>query len=521
MPVAPRYISMSGTNLPGQVENMPINPSADYRAMETYWHMVETILEGALAMRLAGTTYLPQFTNESLTDYEYRRKNAKFTNIYRDIVENLAAKPFAKEVKLVDGSFSTRIADLIEDIDGQGNHLHVFAAQLFFQSINDAVDWIFIDKTPMPVGATVADEKRIGARPYWVHVPAKRMLAVYSDTIDGKETIVHARIWEPVVVREGYKEVEINRVRELNRPKNNDGTYGPATYTLWEERRAVPGGQVEWVSVGNGPIAIGVIALVPMITGRRKGGSWRFVPPMQDAAHLQIEHYQQESNLKALKEQAAFPMLTGNGVSPEMDENTNRPKVVPTGPRTVLYAPRDPNTGQPGEWRYIEPGAQTLKFLAEDIEATEKQLRELGRQPLTANTGNLTVVTTAFAAQKGNSAIQAWALNLKDALERAFQYTCMWLGDNSQVEVSVHTDFAIDLESDKAPDFLLTLRKEREISRKAILNEAKRRDFLSPEYDPDEDQEELDNEKPAEPTPQDIEDALPPPNPRPPLRVVP
>lgn len=105
--------------------------------------------------------------------------------------------------------------------------------------------------------------------------------------------------------------------------------------------------------------------------------------------------------------------------------------MVPVGPKSVLFAP-PAGDGTHGEWDFIEPSAASLTFLAKDVEATEKQLRELGRQPLTAQTGNLTVVTTDFAAQKGNSAIQAWCLNLKDALEEALRLTCLWLGDSSK-----------------------------------------------------------------------------------------
>jgi hypothetical protein len=222
---------------------------------------------------------------------------------------------------------------------------------------------------------------------------------------------------------------------------------------------------------------------------------------MQDAAYLQVEHYQQETNLKSAKDQACFPMLAGNGVSPPLNPDGS-PAMVPVGPKTVLFAP--PNSdGQHGEWSFIETAATSLKFLADDVHATEQQLRELGRQPLTAQTGNLTVVTTAFAAQKGNSAIQAWALNLKDALEQALKLTCLWLADTSKPEVMVHTDFAIDMESDKAPDFLLKLRATRDISREALIVEAKRRDFLSPEYDPDADMVLILAEMPAD-TPADV-----------------
>jgi len=488
----------------------PASPSSDYLAMQPYWQMVQTILGGAAAMRAAGEKYLPKFSGEDRDDYEFRRKHAKFTNIYRDIVESLAAKPFSKEVAIVDGKVSASVKALIEDIDGAGNNLHVFASHVFFQGVNDAIDWIFVDKTPVPTGATRQVERDLGARPYWVHVPAQRMLAVYSAVIKGKEEFVHARIHEPETVRDGYGEVTLNRVRVLNRQPLGDGGYGPATWELFEERQKEHGADKEWVSLGSGMIAIGVIAIVPFITGRRKEGSWQFVPSMQDAAYLQIEHYQQESGLKYASENTAFPMLAGNGVQPPVDAS-GKVQPAPVGPKRVLYAP--PTLGGDstahGEWKFIEPSATSLKFLADQIKATEQQLRELGRQPLTAQTGNLTVVTTAFAAQKGNTAIQAWALNLKDALEQALALTAKWLGETAEPEVAVHTDFAIDVETDKAADVLMKMRESGDISREALIVEAKRRDWLSPEYDSDADLDLILAEVPGD---DEIEATLPPVN---------
>lgn len=488
-------------------KNRPDHPSSVYSAMCPYWDMVGTILAGAQAMRDAGKKYLPQFPHETDKDYDYRRRNAKFTNIYRDIVESLASKPFSKELSFVDGSASTSILNLSEDIDSKGNNLHVFASHLFFQGINDAISWIFVDKTPVPEGATLAVERELGARPYWVHIHAKRMLAVYSDVVDGREVFIHARIHEPEVVREGYVERTVNRVRELNRDLLPNGTYGPARFTLWEERLDDTTKKMEWFAVASGPIAIGEIALVPFIAGRRKEGTWEIVPPMQDAAYLQIEHYQQETNLKSIKEQSCFPMLSGNGVPPAVDQSGNA-VVVPVGPKAVLYAPPGP-TGAHGSWSYVEPSAQSLAFLSKDVEATENQLRELGRQPLTAQSGNLTVVTTAFAAQKGNTVIQAWALNLKDALEQAMTFTTAWIGaDTSEPEINVHTDFSIDIESEAAPTFLLALHERKVISGKALINEAKRRDILVADFDEKADEKALLDEIPGEPSPQDLRDSI-------------
>lgn len=477
-------------------EKKPIDTSSDHDAMMPYWQMVETILGGAKAMRKAAQTYLPKFPQERDKDYEYRRSNAKFTNIYRDIVENLAQRPFSTEVTIADGA-PANIGDFIEDVDGQGNHLHVFAGETFFAGINNAIDWILVDYTKgVPDNATRADEQRLGVRPYWVRIPATSMLAVYSDMIDGQEQFIHARIHEPTSERIGYGEKTYNRVRVLNR-EPIDGGYAPATYEVFDERKDDKGA-MEWVSIeGPAPISIGIIPLVPFIAGRRMGQSWRFHPPMQDAAYLQVEHFQQESGLKHAKALTAFPMLAGNGVSPPLGDN-GKPVAVAVGPGSVLFAP--PSEKGSGSWSFVEPSATSLRFLADDIKETGQALRELGRQPLTAQSGNLTVVTTAFAAQKGNAAIQAWALNLKDALENALAITGMWLKEQFEPEVLIDTDFDLGMGDDDTFEHVLKMSEGDYpiISREATISEAKRRNILSPEYKGEEDLKVIDREQDGE-----------------------
>jgi hypothetical protein len=165
---------------------------------------------------------------------------------------------------------------------------------------------------------------------------------------------------------------------------------------------------------------------------------------------MQIEEFQQESNLKTIKELTAFPMLTGNGVNPP-----NRGPIT-IGPHKVLFAP--PNAdGRPGAWAFIEPSAQSLNFLKDDLEALRKSMKDLGMQPLTD--ANLTVVTTANVAAKAHNAVQAWALGLKDALQQAFKFTALWLNQKDEPLVNVHTDFGVDRR--RAPSLTRCSRRKR------------------------------------------------------------
>lgn len=463
----------------------PDKPSADWEAMADSWETVNDLVEGAQAVRDGGERYLPQFPNESDKDYDFRRSTAKYTNVYRDVVEGLASKPFSKEVA-VGEDLPPSFDPLIEDIDGRGNHLHVFASVTFFSGINKAIDWILVDYTRSEEELrTVEDEARAGVRPFWVHIPAEKVIWIDSDVIEGREQLTLVRIEETK-----------SRIREYIREGDR------VTWNIWEETNARDnsGHSLVWEITASGEITIGVIPMVPFITGRRKGKKWQFYPPMRDAADLQVELYQQETALKYAKTMAAFPMLAGNGVEPDRD-GAGRPQQVPVGPQTVLYAPPN-NDGVHGEWSWISPDASLLQFLANDIDSTIKELREIGRQPLTAQSGNLTVITTAFAAAKGNSAVQAWALELKDALENALRLTAMWMNETVEPEVKIHTDFGVDDMDGESLDVLLRMRKldeegEPDISQKTLWEEFKRRGVLSAEFDPDLELERLLDEMPG------------------------
>lgn len=463
----------------------PDTPSSEHAAMSPFWAMVDVCLSGADAVIAAGEAWLPKPPAETDDDYEYRRKNAKFTNVYSDIVGGLAAKPFSEPVKLLEEGSSPELQALAEDIDGRGNSLHVVAGEIFYAGLNYEIDWILVDytKASLPESGrslTLAEEKAQNLRPYWVRIPAGRMLSALPALIGGKVAYVHARFREDIIERKGYVEVVKERIREFNREPLNGGGYAPATWVLWEKQKNAKG-EDEWIQIDGGTVSIGEIALTPFITGR-KNGTGRRVPPLKDALFLQREHYQQETCLKYAREMTAFPMLAGNGVAPQIEKGKVVP--VPVGPKSVLYAPPNGDSATHGEWKFIEPGAESLKFLAEEVKRTEQQLRELGRQPLTAQSGNLTVVTTAFAAQKGNSAVQAWALNLKDALEQAFRFTAMWLKDTtSNPSVQVFTDFDISMGDDIAPDMLKDMRAQGDISGETYRTEAKRRGVLSAEFD--------------------------------------
>lgn len=466
----------------------------DSAAMLPYWCQVDDLIKGKEAVVAQGDKYLKRFPEEDNDTYAFRLKNTKFTNVYRDIVETLASKPFEQEIQLVEyegegekqeKKAPDEIKSFCEDVDGAGNNLTVFAGASFFKAINDAVAWIMVDYenfgTNIP--ANRAEEKAAGARPSWSHVLARNVLEAKSAKIAGKYEWIYIRVYEPgepnkirVMIRDGVgARWELYReVKDKNNPERNT-----------------------WVIEDQGVYTIGVIPMVMYATGRRDGNRYFFYPAMQDASDLQIELYEQESDLKFSKRLTAFPMVSAAGVKPEMDAN-NKPKTLPIGPGRTLYAPPD-GDGNHGEFKFIEITAQSLNFLQSEIKVTTDGLRELGRQPLTAQSGNLTVITTAVAAGKAKTAVGAWALNMKDALENALRLTCLWLAVKTyEPEIRVFDEYD-DFEDPNADlTALSTARTAKDISRRTYWSELQRRGTLSADFNPDTEEELLLEELPGD-----------------------
>ena len=497
-----------GNTLPAPSNQATTNKLAvrsfDSNAMRPYWKKVDDVSGGIETMKTAGKDYLPSYPGESNEAYLFRLSLAKLTNIYGDTVSSISAKPFEQEISFPVGEnakLPDQIASFIENVDGAGNNITKFAAGVFYNGVNYTHDWIMVNfpRIQQVEGKvrTLADDKAEGIRPFWSRVPASNVYEVRTAIVGGNEILTYVRIFEPSVnqSKERYREFEL--------------IGGQVQLTIWEQN---PDG-TDFVQVEDTPymMTINQIPMVPFITGEREGRRWFFDPPLRDALELQVVLYRKESGLEFAETMTAYPMLCMIGVKPEKNaDGTN--KELPVGPSRILWIPSD-GAGNVGDAKYIEPSATSLTLLRETIKETKQDLRELGKQPLTAQSGNLTVITTAVAAGKTKSVVAAWGLSLKDALENALAVTCQYLKiakDSYDPEVTVYDGY--DDFEDTAADLsaLQSARDKRDISQETYWSELKRRNVLSAEFDPEAEKKRLLKEIPAdELTGEDDDDTKP------------
>ncbi|TGU44647.1 DUF4055 domain-containing protein [Mesorhizobium sp. M2D.F.Ca.ET.145.01.1.1] len=447
-------------------------PSAAYEAMLPAWTLISDIVAGAAAVRAKGELYLPKYEDETRQEYERRKKSAPWRPEFVDVLRSLASKPFGKDVAL-DEKTSQRIKDLAEDIDARGNSLTAFARSAFREGIADGLHGILVDFPSMSSVMTLADEKASGVRPYWLHVCADDIIALYTDIIDGVEKVTHVRIKECVIVRDGFGEREVNRVRvlfldALNKPQ----------WQLWEQQNAT--NTVEkpkYVMIGEGPITLDAIPLVLFWTGERKGEHF-VIPPLLDLADMQIELYRAQSRLDEILTFAGSPMLAANGFT--LPEGQS----VAVGPKRIMVAPPGMEGGNTS-WSFIQPAAGNIKEVRDHVQSVIDDIRRLGMQPLTPKSGTPTATGQSIEAAKAHSAVQAWALDLQDALEQAFVYTAQWLKEDSAIEVTVDVDFSIEPYAPAPLQTLQAARAAKDITIETYWAGLRRFDVLPADFDAD------------------------------------
>lgn len=457
--------------------NDPSTPSLAHEALADTWAMIRAIRDGAKAVRDAGEKYLPKFPSETADEYKRRRNSAPWRPEFEDCVRAIASKPFAKEVGLA-GEPSREMEAIAEDVDGRGNNLHTFARDMFEGGVSLGAYGILVDFPSMQPGATRADERAKGARPYWVGVEADEIIALRAERRGAREVVTHLRLRETGVEIDGFEEIPVERIRVIEPGR-------------WQVYRLVnDGGKREWRLEAEGVLTLGEVPFVLFATNERKGAQY-VRPPLLDLAEMQVELYRFMSGEEQIYTMAGSPMLTANGMgAPEAGEE------VQVGPGRVLYAPgvEGIQTG----WEYVQPDAANLKAITEKAALIIEDMRRLGMQPMLPKTGTITATASGVEAAKAHSSVQSWANDLKDALEQAFRFTAAWMRSSEEVEVSVHTDFAVGVYGADEVRELGAARGRNDISQRTYWDELSRRGVLGPQFDPDEEETRLMDEVPGE-----------------------
>lgn len=441
-------------------------PSEQMMTIAESWGVLDALTGGTRGMRKAGKSLLPQWPAETDDAYRARLSTATLFPAYRRTASVMAGKPFAKALSLTDAD--ARIVKWAEDVDMQGCNLHTFASDMFEDAFYGLagvrVDYPRTDGAPISTATAEAN----GIRPYMVRVYHDQILGWRTEIIGGRSVLSQVRLMENATVADGqFGEKTVQRVRVLYR----------GGWQLWE----LTGN--DWRIIDEGLTTLADIPFVP-IYGQRTG-FMTGTAPLEDLAHLNVKHWQSQSDQDTIMHAARVPILCMTGAEDDSQ--------LAIGGSQAVKLPLG------ADLKWVEHGGAAIAAGVTSLEALESQMIQAGAELLVRQPGQRTATESANDAEANKSALQRMAEAFEDSLDQALVFMARYGNIDPQRagNVSLFKDYGAATLSDASAQLVLEMQARGLLSKETALSEMKRRGVLEASVDVDGELERAGEEAPA------------------------
>ena len=452
----------------------PATTSLAYDKMAPAWEKIQTVLDGTEAMRAAGTRYLPQHKYEPDEVYNERLQRSTLLNMTKLTLGSWVGRPFSDPIAF--DKVPKLIEDLLTDVDLVGTDVQVFARDWFSDGLAKAFSFVYVDypRTDDTEGVrTLAMDREEKVRPYWIHIRPEQLFFAEAKMVQGKEVLTEIRIMEEVIERDDFAEKCIQQIRRVF--MDAQGVGNVELYQLQKVK-----GKEKWVKIKNYTFSLPFIPLVVFYSHREAFMSG--TPPLEDLADLNIAHWQSSADQRACLTVARFPILSLTG-------GTDAEGTLKIGPNRWLHS-----TDPQARFAYVEHSGAAIGVGRHDLLDLQEQMGEYGAEFLRKRPGNVTATARALDSAEATSPLQDAIIRFGCALTLALEYTAKWMNLPEGGTATLSTEFGPETSDQAELNTLSATRAARDISRKAYLEELKRRGLLADEYDIDEDAKLLEQE---------------------------
>ena len=457
------------------------SPSAAVTAMRAIWDMTNALMNGTKAMREAREIYLPPWPEEEDDSYDDRLSKSTLFPAYKRTVVTLAARPFSKPISFGD-DVPEKFKPWLDNVDLQGNNCDAFMSETFKHAMADGLVGIFAEHPPRPPDAkTQADDKTLGMRPYFVRVRASQLLGWRTVTEGGSIKLEQLRYIEEVEEPFGeFGTRTIEQVRVLKRGS-------------WETWRAGQNKDSAWVLFDKGTTNLKEIPFT-LIYGERIGFMMA-KPPLLELAHLNVKHWQQQSDQDNLMHVARVPILCTAGV------DSSKFKLV-IGSSAAVDLGENPQA----KLEYVEHTGAAIDSGKVQLDDLKEEMRQSGAELLVLRPAPSTATEVASDNAVGMCALQELAMGAEDALDQALQFWAEYVSEAQGGHCTLFKDFGAATLADTSFAMLLAMSNSSKLSNETLVDEAKRRGIVGSEVTWETEQERMDSQGP----PPGFVPALPP-----------
>jgi len=437
----------SGSGFSGRVrvstERTVDAPNNSWVRMEPGWLLIEQLMKGTRGIRQGHRKFLPQFPRESDESYDNRLQKSVLSPFTKRLELMLAGMLTRKPVRLTD--VSDVVTEQLFDVDLQGNDLQ----QWLFNTARVALRYGHVG---VLVDAPAAGQN---GRPYWVSYSPREILGWRTEIAEGQQKLTMLRLAETITVADGkYGEKDVERVRVLT----------PGAYEIHEKDD-----KGDYNIVDEGTTSLNEIPFAVAYANRT--GVLESMPPLDDIAELNLQHYQVSSDLSNILSVSAIPLLAIYGFPQSAEE-------ISAGASEALALPESARS------EYIEPSGNSFDAQFKQLEQIENKINGLG---LAAVLGAKLVGETAEAKRidrsQGDSTMMVVAQQMQDMIDNCLRFHAEYMQQPVAGSSQVNRDFLGQRLEPQEIQSLLQLYTAGTITQETLLNELANGDVLSEDFD--------------------------------------
>jgi len=437
----------SGSGFSGRVrvstERTVDAPNNSWVRMEPGWLLIEQMMKGTRGIRQGHRKFLPQFPRESDESYDNRLQKSVLSPFTKRLELMLAGMLTRKPVRLTD--VSDVVTEQLFDVDLQGNDLQ----QWLFNTARVALRYGHVG---VLVDAPAAGQN---GRPYWVSYSPREILGFRTEIAEGEQKLTMLRLAETITVPDGkYGEKNVERVRVLT----------PGAYEIHEKDE-----KGDYNIVDEGRTSLSEIPFAVAYANRT--GVLESMPPLDDIAELNLQHYQVSSDLSNILSVSAIPLLAIYGFPQSAEE-------ISAGASEALALPESARS------EYIEPSGNSFDAQFKQLEQIENKINGLG---LAAVLGAKLVGETAEAKRidrsQGDSTMMVVAQQMQDMIDNCLRFHAEYMQESVAGSSQVNRDFLGQRLEPQEIQSLLQLYTAGTITQDTLLTELANGDVLSEDFD--------------------------------------
>lgn len=419
--------------------------------MSTDWAMIDALMDGTNAMRLAGKAFLPQFPQESDDGYKARVSTAVLHPVFKRTVLVNASRPFSRPMTMGEKT-PPQVIEWSDDIDLQGTPFPAFAVQAMAACLSKGLFGVLVEYPKAQGIRTQEQEKAAGARPYCVQYPANSILGWRTAKAEAGLQLSQLRLLEYADVDDGdFGTKSVEQVRLLE----------PGKWSTWRED---PKNKDIWLLHEEGATTIQFVPFV-FFYGTRKGFGIG-ASPLRDLAYQNVEHWQSASDQQTILHVARVPVLFAKCFGAD--------GVLTVGPGSVATS-----GSEKAELKYVEHTGAAIEAGKDSLTALEERMRSTGAELISLKPGFATATEVSSDGEATKSLLQQICENFEESAEQCLNYMAAWVKLDETAEVELYKDFGVATSTD--PQALSGAKTAGAISAQTHFEELQRRDVLSPD----------------------------------------